>query len=131
MLPVLLAAAAVTAVLGPLPDPRPTYGGHPRPAPQEQLKLSHVAEAGSTVTVTLTCDPLGGGHPKPAEACATLAEVDADPGRIKPANRACILLYQPVTAELTGTWEGREVNWKHRFGNTCEMRRATGVLFRF
>ncbi|GID32059.1 SSI family serine proteinase inhibitor [Paractinoplanes brasiliensis] len=131
MLPVVLAAAAVTAVLGPLPDPRPPYGGHPRPAPQEQLKLSHVADTGSAVTVTLTCDPPGGGHPEPAEACAALAEVDADPDRIKPANRACILLYQPVTAELTGTWQGREVSWKHRYGNTCEMRRATGVLFRF
>ncbi|GAB2590402.1 hypothetical protein Aab01nite_40430 [Paractinoplanes abujensis] len=131
MLPVVLAAAAVTAVLGPLPDPKPTYGGHPRPQPQEELTLSYVAGAGSAMSVKLTCDPLGGGHPDPAEACAALAGVDGDPGRIKRAGTACILLYKPVTAELTGTWEGRPVSWKQRFGNACEMRRATGVLFRF
>ena len=57
--------------------------------------------------------------------------LDADPGRIKAESRLCVLLYQPVTASVTGTWHGREVRWTHRFGNTCEMRRATGVLFQF
>ncbi|MBL7256557.1 SSI family serine proteinase inhibitor [Paractinoplanes lichenicola] len=131
MLPVALAAVAVTAVLGPLPDPKPTYGGPPRPGAQQELTLSYVADAGFAMAVKLTCDPPGGGHPLPAQACATLAATGADPDRIKPGTGACILLYKPVTATLSGTWQGREVSWQHRFGNTCEMRRATGVLFRF
>ncbi|MBM2615247.1 serine protease [Actinoplanes sp. LDG1-06] len=129
MLPLLL-AASLTAVLGPLPDPKPTYGSAPRPTGSE-VKLSYVADAGFATAVELSCDPPGGGHPKPVEACATLARVDADPDRIKPATTACILLYKPVTAELSGVWQGRVVSWKHRYGNTCEMRRATGELFRF
>ncbi|HET6483945.1 MAG TPA: SSI family serine proteinase inhibitor [Actinoplanes sp.] len=134
MLPVLLAAlAAVHAgAIGPLPDPKPTYGSAPRPgASQEWLTVSYRADAGFAMAVKLSCDPVQGGHPLAAKACATLKKVDADPSRIKSAPGNCILLYQPVTAELSGAWHGRPVRWTHRFGNTCEMRRATGVLFRF
>jgi subtilisin inhibitor-like len=96
-----------------------------------ELTLAYMADAGFATAVKLTCDPAGGGHPTPAAACAALAEVDADPARIKPAKNACILIYQPITAQMTGVWHGRTVNWSQKFGNSCEMRRATGVLFTF
>jgi hypothetical protein len=130
---VFSATPAHAAAIGPIPDPRPTYGSAPRPGadPQNTLTLSYLADAGFAMAVKLTCDPVGGGHPQAAEACATLDRIDADPGRIKRTTNACVLLYSPVTAQLTGSWKGRTVAWTHRFGNTCEMRRATGVLFRF
>ena len=126
MLPLLLAAA----LIGPVPDPPPTYGSPPRPT-SDNLTVSYMADAGFAMAVKLTCDPPGGGHPRPVQACATLDRAGGDPSRIKRTTTACILLYKPVTATLSGTWQGRQVNWTHRFGNTCEMRRATGELFRF
>ena len=109
----------------------PPAGAASSLADRDWLTLSYLAEAGFAGAVKLSCDPVGGGHPHAAAACKTLADVDADPGRIKPQSSLCVLLYQPVTATLSGTWHGREVEWTHRFGNTCEMRRATGTLFRF
>ena len=43
----------------------------------------------------------------------------------------CMDLYAPVTAKISGTWRGGRVRWSHVYGNTCEMTRATGVLFKF
>lgn len=124
-------APPLAAVMGPPPDPRPTYGLPPRAAAPDWLTLSYVADAGFAGSVKLACHPARGGHPLAAKACATLDETDADPSRIEPVSALCVLLYQPVTATLSGAWHGREVQWTHRFGNTCEMRRATGVLFQF
>ncbi|MGK5684605.1 SSI family serine proteinase inhibitor [Actinoplanes sp. URMC 104] len=134
MLPLLLAtalAAPHAALIGPVPDPKPTYGSAPRPGAASAVMLSHATDAGQPMAVKLTCDPPGGGHPRAVQACTLLEQVDADPARIPRKTGACILLYKPVTASLTGTWQGRPVSWTHRFGNSCEMRRATGVLFRF
>ncbi|GAA4599911.1 hypothetical protein BJY16_003260 [Actinoplanes octamycinicus] len=96
-----------------------------------RLVLTYAAGAGYATAVKLTCDPAGGGHPKPAQACAQLTRAGADPARIKPADRYCFLLYKPITARLAGTWRGRSVTWTHTYGNSCEMNRATGVLFDF
>jgi len=43
----------------------------------------------------------------------------------------CTLEYAPITAEAKGTWKGKKVAWSTKFSNTCDMRRATGVLFTF
>ncbi|AEV82638.1 serine protease [Actinoplanes sp. SE50] len=99
--------------------------------PESRLVLTYAGETGRPAAVRLTCDPDGGEHPKAAQACAELGRVGADPRRLKPADRLCFMLYQPVTAQLRGTWRGRPVKWTQRFGNGCEMTRATGVLFAF
>jgi hypothetical protein len=96
------------------------------PAPRSDLSLTYSGKA-----VRLTCDPTGGGHPKPTEACAVLRRAGADPGKLQPGDSLCILLYQPVTARLNGVWRGKTVKWQKTYGNTCEMNRATGVLFDF
>lgn len=99
--------------------------------PQSHLTLTYTAQAGHAGAVTLTCNPTGGPHPEAGQACAILRSTGADPARIKPAQVMCMMLYAPVTARLTGTWRGTRVRWSHRYGNSCEMTRATGVLFKF
>src|SRR5690349_4767185 len=123
----LAAAVAVLATATPA-----VAGPAPQPAAGARLTLTRLAAAGQpAAAVGLTCDPDGGGHPKAVQACAELTRVGADPARLKPADRYCILLYQPVTAQLSGMWRGRAVKWAHTYGNSCEMGRATGVLFDF
>jgi hypothetical protein len=98
---------------------------------QSHLTLTYMAEAGYADAVKLTCDPTGGPHPEAGQACAILRSTGADPAKIKPAHVMCMMLWQPVTAQLAGTWRGAKVKWSHQYGNSCEMTRATGVLFKF
>jgi hypothetical protein len=98
---------------------------------QTHLQLSYMAEAGYAAAVKLGCDPASGPHPEAAEACAVLHEVGGRPSRIKPAHTMCMMIYAPVTAEITGTWRGRRIAWKQTYGNKCMLNRATGVLFTF
>jgi len=100
-------------------------------APRVRLTLTYMAEAGYAAAVKLTCMPAGGGHPEAAQACTTLRVAGVDPAKIKPARVMCMMLYAPVTAQITGVWRGAPVRWTHTYGNTCEMTRATGVLFKF
>ena len=95
------------------------------------LTLSYEADAGYAAAVTLRCDPPGGAHPKAADSCRTLANVDGNPSYLRPAHRYCFLIYAPITARITGKWKGARVDWSRRFANSCEMKRATGVLFDF
>ncbi|MFC7532693.1 SSI family serine proteinase inhibitor [Actinoplanes sp. GCM10030250] len=97
-------------------------------APRSTFSLSYT---GATTVVRLTCDPTGGGHPQPARACASLRRAGADPAKLQAGDSMCILLYKPVTARLKGTWRGKPVKWEKTYGNSCEMNRATGVLFDF
>jgi hypothetical protein len=101
-----------------------------RPKPTE-LTLSYMADAGYAAAVKLVCHPPGGAHPKPARACNELKKVGGRPSRLKPARTLCTMIYAPITAQIKGTWKGRPVNWSRRYGNSCEMIRATGVLFTF
>jgi hypothetical protein len=95
------------------------------------LTLLYMAEAGYATAVTLRCDPPGGAHPKPSAACRTLRAVDGRPARLKPAAVLCTMIYAPITAQITGKWRGKKISWSKTYGNTCEMTRATGVLFHF
>jgi hypothetical protein len=124
MIRTVASAVAVTAALlaGAVPA---------QAAPQSRLTLTYLAQAGYADAVKLTCDPTGGPHPEAAQACAILGRTGADPAKIKPAQVMCMMLYAPVTAQIAGTWRGGRVKWSHRYGNTCEMTRATGVLFKF
>jgi hypothetical protein len=90
-----------------------------------------MAEAGYATAVILTCDPSGGPHPNPAQACDTLKRVGGKPSNIRPGRTMCMMLYAPITAQITGTWKGRRINWSKTYGNACEMNRANGVLFVF
>lgn len=120
-------AATLAAVAGAAgPAAAVTGGSGPRGAAHSKLTLTYQAKV-----VHLTCRPAGGDHPRPVQACATLRDIDGNPARLKPGDAFCMLLYAPVTARVQGTWEGRSVRWQQTYGNSCEMARATGVLFQF
>jgi hypothetical protein len=126
MIRAIVALTAATAVL--LGSAAAAAGSVRR---RTDLTLLYMAEAGYATAVTLRCDPPGGAHPKPSAACRTLRSVDGRPARLKPVRTMCTMIYAPITAEITGKWRGRKITWSKTYGNTCEMTRATGVLFRF
>ena len=128
MLRTMLAVTSI-AVLG-IAGPAAAAATGPAARPTG-LHLSYTADPGYAAAVTLTCEPAGGGHPKPAKACAVLKKVSGDPARLKPRRTMCTLEYAPVTAEITGTWRGRTVHWSQTFGNPCDLTRTTGVIFAF
>ncbi|MCY9787383.1 SSI family serine proteinase inhibitor [Nocardiopsis sp. EMB25] len=78
--------------------------------------------------VSLVCAPKGGAgsHPRAADACAAIARagsikaVPADPAA------ACTLEYRPVIASARGS-----ENYRAKFGNTCLLHAAKGVVFDF
>jgi hypothetical protein len=120
-----IAAAAVLLLIA-------TPAGAAAAAPQRtSLTVSYQSDAGFAAAVMLRCDPVGGAHPKKAQACRSLARVGGNPGRLAPAARMCTMEYAPITAQVKGTWQGRKVNWSKTFGNTCDMHRTTGVLTAF
>jgi hypothetical protein len=128
----LLTGGSAAVAVAPAPGPRQPAGYNGGAAtPRARLTLTYMAEAGYAAAVKLTCNPAGGGHPEAAQACATLRTAGADPEKIKPARVMCMMLYAPITAEITGVWRGVPVEWTHKYGNSCEMTRATGVLFKF
>lgn len=128
----LFAGGSEAVAAGPAPGPRPVSAGYGGAAtPRARLTLTYMADAGFASAVKLTCGPDGGGHPEAAQACATLRTAGADPEKIKPARIMCMMIYAPVTAEITGVWRGAPITWTHKYGNSCEMTRATGVLFKF
>ncbi|WP_026424092.1 SSI family serine proteinase inhibitor [Actinokineospora inagensis] len=78
----------------------------------------------------LQCSPNGGTHPSATLACAQLSQVD---GRFDKLNVnqgvACVMIYDPVQVSAAGLWGRRVVHYAHTFGNACELRAATGVVF--
>lgn len=128
---IVTAAAVVSAGVNPaMAEPRRGQTGYGQGPDRLVLTVSS-DEAGWARAVKLTCDPPGGKHPDPAGACAALMRTGADPGKLEPAALMCMMIYLPVTAEMAGTWHGAAVRWSHTYGNECEMKRATGVIFKF
>src|SRR4051794_25561966 len=93
-----VAAAVLTASPAFATQPGPGYAGGGGRGPGADLTLTYMADAGFATAVKLDCDPPGGGHPRPAEACAELTAAGGDPDRIKPGQGICIMIYAPITA---------------------------------
>lgn len=91
-------------------------------APDGEQEL--VDEDFQTGTWTLTCDPPGGDHPDPEEACAVLAEEAPDIFEPVPADQVCTQIYGgPQLATVTGQFEGQEVDAAFSLENGCEIDR--------
>lgn len=78
-----------------------------------RLVFTRTEPGSPTRTVTLTCDPVGGSHPAPADACAYLAGAeltlpDSDSG-------VRCLRYYPVELRAHGTVAGEPVSVDHTY----------------
>ncbi|MER7840635.1 SSI family serine proteinase inhibitor [Streptomyces sp. NPDC096040] len=87
------------------------------------------SRSGGTHGTLLLCDPPQG-HSRAAEACAELDTVGGDIARIAPAKDAmCPMVYAPVTAQARGVWNGRPIEYRETFANSCAMAVRTGAVF--
>ncbi|MEV5407611.1 SSI family serine proteinase inhibitor [Thermopolyspora sp. NPDC052614] len=103
-------------------------------APQSsRLTLTvEVRQNGSTTSLVLGCDPDGGAHPRPVEACDLLRSVDGDLTRLDaPPGTSCVAVYDPHVATASGHWRGRQVFYQRTFTNRCWMSATTGSIFAF
>ncbi|RPE39526.1 subtilisin inhibitor-like [Streptomyces sp. Ag109_O5-1] len=122
----LLAAAALLVTAPAQAAPGDTRDG-------DYLNLTVTKEgdgrAGGTRGTLLLCDPPQG-HSRAAEACAELAAVGGDITRITPTKGAiCSMIYAPVTAQARGEWNGRPIEYRETFSNSCVMAARTGPVF--
>ncbi len=79
------------------------------------------------ITRTLTCDPPGGDHPRPEQACAALAAVD-DPFAPTPPGAMSTMIYGgPRTATVDGHWRGQPVHATFDRTNGAEIFRWNRV----
>lgn len=89
------------------------------------LTIEVTADAGAEpTTMTLTCDPAGGDHPQPEQACEALEAAGADVLEPVPADQACTMIYGgPQTATVTGTLDGVDVDATFSREDGCEVER--------
>lgn len=113
LLPLLLLAACGG-------DSEPEGGEDP--GPTVSLAIT-VTRDGETTEATLECDPEGGSHPDPEEACTALAQ---NIGALDPVGGdiACTEVYGgPERAQIRGTVSGREIDARLDRTNGCEISR--------
>ena len=116
------------------PDPRPGTGtgtgaGDGASTELEITLWPEGRSAGGSQTWTLTCDPPGGTHRNPEDACAELARIENPfaPPRI---DEICTEQYGgPEEAEVTGTHRGEPVSYKLARTNGCEIGRFERLSF--
>ena len=89
------------------------------------LTIEVVASEGADpTTYELECDPPGGDHPQPAEACEALDEAGADVFEPVGKGEECTMIFGgPQTATVTGTHEGDEVDATFSRADGCEIDR--------
>jgi hypothetical protein len=94
-------------------------------ASKTSLTISVVVAEGATPKVMrLTCNPAGGDHPQPAQACAVLAKAGAKVFKPVPKGQVCSMLYGgPQTATVKGTYDGSTVDATFTRTNGCETDR--------
>ncbi|MEU6316694.1 SSI family serine proteinase inhibitor [Streptomyces sp. NPDC047009] len=120
----LLAAAALLIA--------PSASAAPRPATAGNWLYLTVAKGDTRSRdirgTLLMCDPPRG-HVAAVRACAQLAAVQGDIGRIAPAHMYCPMIYAPVTVSARGEWGGHPVDYSHTFANACDLEARTGAVF--
>ena len=112
----------------PSPPVEPSTGSTP-PAAGGALVVSGTDATGKSYRWNLTCDPPGGNHPTPAEACRALAEHGATALPPVGKDRACTQVYGgPETATVSGTWRGGTVLSSFRRTDGCEIGRWNALV---
>lgn len=99
-------------------------------APTSELSVAYDAGDGSApVTWTLVCgDPVSGGHPDAAAACAHLQGLD-EPFAPLAADLICTEIYGgPQAARVTGRWAGEQVDLALARANGCAISQWEGLV---
>ncbi|MGH3092048.1 MAG: SSI family serine proteinase inhibitor, partial [Gaiellaceae bacterium] len=97
----------------------------PPPPPAIELRVEFFPKGPGAggASATVTCDPAGGTHPRPEEACAALA---AHPEALDPVppEAVCTQVYGgDETATVAGVVRGQEVDASFNRTNGCEIAR--------
>lgn len=89
------------------------------------LTITVVADEGADPkTYELECDPAGGDHPQPTDACKALDAVGAEVFEPVAKDQMCTDIYGgPQTATVTGTYEGDDIDTEFNRTNGCEIDR--------
>lgn len=99
-------------------------------APSGPADLTIVVDDGSgrRTTWTLTCDPAGGTHPQPEQACAVLGAAGGTALPPVSADTICSQQYGgPETATITGTWREATVSAEITLKDGCQIGRWTAL----
>lgn len=124
----LAAAAGCGSETDAEPDPAPGPGDEP----SIELEITFWPQgrsAGTPETWTLTCDPAGGTHRSPAEACAQLAALE-NPFAPPPPDEICTEQYGgPEEALVSGTHRGERVSYELSRTNGCGIARFERLGF--
>ncbi|HEX2044943.1 MAG TPA: SSI family serine proteinase inhibitor [Gaiellaceae bacterium] len=121
--------ALTSALLAALLAPACGAGGDepvpaaPPPAVDLRVEFWPRGPGGAETTATLTCEPTGGTHPRPAAACAALA---AHPEALDPVpgEALCTQIHGgSETAAVSGTVSGERVEARFGRENGCEIAR--------
>ena len=81
-------------------------------------------EGADPTTYKLTCDPAGGDHPQPQQACDAIAAAGASVFEPVPSDTTCTTVFGgPEKATVTGTYEGKDVDATFSRENGCEIDR--------
>lgn len=96
--------------------------------PESSFTLS-VLRGESLQVVNLTCEPVGGLHPRADEACFALSGVDGQIGGLAAGPATCTMEFDPVRVRANGTWRGENRRFDAEFPNPCVLRAETGPVF--
>ncbi|MEY9947996.1 SSI family serine proteinase inhibitor [Kitasatospora sp. GAS1066B] len=131
MISLRIRAALAALTLAFLTVPTPAQAQPAAPASYLRLTIKDDT-TGAARAVDLHCDPAGGSHPQPQDACAAIEPTGGDLDLLKGRPGVlCNDLYQPVTAFAQGAWQGRPVAWQHAFANPCGLHTKTDAVFHF
>lgn len=128
ILAAVVASAAAILVSAPA-QAQPTTNG------LQNLTLT-ISQGESVVpdrTVTLTCGPTGGTHPRAAAACAIVDQVGGaglEDMNLDP-NAICTLEYNPYTVSVQGNDHFLWIDFVKTYDNPCVLNAHTGAFYQF
>ena len=126
-------AAAAAAIAGITAFALPVSAASVAPDSVTSLSNLTMTKSGSeNRQVTLQCDPTGGTHPTPDDACTKLTAVNGQFGLLQPVPLVtCPTYYAPVTVTVTGYWKFQPVNFTRTYINDCDASVSSNYVFRF
>ena len=100
-------------------------GEDDQPGTSTDLKITVTADEGATpVELHLRCDPPGGDHPQPVEACKTIETAGSGVFQPVPKDQACTMIFGgPQTATISGSYKGAHIESSFNRANGCEIDR--------